>query len=126
MAHLDGGYGYGLLYLVYLALAGILAGISFSVFSSLLTWPPYFIWLAAINATTALMYALDKFLAVIDGPRMPEFVGLLLPILGGFVGGWLTMFFLRYKTQHKEFWLVQFLGLILHSALFYFTVLPGL
>jgi len=113
-------------YVFFGALAAILAAVLAILFASLLNGSAYWTWLAAINVTTALLYALDKFLAKVDGPRMPEWIGLLLPILGGFVGGTLAMFLLRHKTQHRQFWFAQFLGLALHVALFVFVVRPGL
>ena len=105
-------------YLIFGVLCTIVCGSAYAYLNEHTHWPTYLTWMASINVTAGGMYTLDQILASLKiKVRMPEFYGLLLPVLGGFAGGWLAMLILRYKTQHREFWCVQWFGLVIHFGL---------
>lgn len=80
-------------------------------------WPPYLIWLVVCNLITFAFYAVDKKQAQRGGWRIPEVVLFSLSLAGGFLGGFVAMKWMRHKTQHIWFWVVQVVGLVLHSLL---------
>ena len=56
-----------------------------------------------LNFVTMLVYGIDKFKAKKGKWRIPESTLLLLAVLGGSIGAWLSMRVWRHKTQHKKF-----------------------
>lgn len=56
-----------------------------------------------INTTTAAAFALDKFLAISGGPRIPEIWLVTLGTMGGWVGGVISMIVFRHKTMKPSF-----------------------
>ena len=61
------------------------------------------VWLAGVNVVTFILYGVDKSRAKKGRWRIPEKTLLLLPLLGGSVGGILGMQLFRHKTKHKTF-----------------------
>ena len=61
------------------------------------------VWLAGINAVTFALYGIDKYKAKKGHWRIPEKTLLLLPLLGGSVGGILGMSVFHHKTRHWYF-----------------------
>ena len=61
------------------------------------------IWLAGINVVTFALYGIDKYKAKKGLWRIPEKTLLLLPLLGGSVGGILGMSVFHHKTRHWYF-----------------------
>ena len=61
------------------------------------------IWLAGVNVVTFALYGIDKHRAKKGRWRIPERTLLLLPLLGGSVGGILGMAALHHKTRHWYF-----------------------
>lgn len=75
------------------------------------------VWLVAVNAATFVVYGADKSRAKKGRWRIPEKTLLLLPLLGGSVGGLLGMAVFHHKTRHWYFRLGLPLMLLLQAAL---------
>lgn len=75
------------------------------------------IWLAGVNVVTFALYGIDKHRAKKGRWRIPEKTLLLLPLLGGSVGGLLGMAVFHHKTRHWYFRLGLPLMLLLQAAL---------
>ena len=60
-------------------------------------------YLALVNLLTFVLYGVDKRKAQKGAWRVPEKTLLLLPLLGGSVGGILGMQTFRHKTKHWYF-----------------------
>jgi uncharacterized membrane protein YsdA (DUF1294 family) len=91
-------------------------------------WNPYAVWVAALSATTFIIYGLDKFLSCIRGARTPEKWLHLLAVLGGFPGGWLGMIAFDHKTnlrEHAIVWAFLFLSTLAHGGLAYYWFVLG-
>ena len=70
------------------------------------TWIKVFlVYLALINLLTFVFYGVDKRRAKKGAWRISEKTLLLLPLLGGSIGGILGMQVFRHKTKH---WYFQF------------------
>ena len=61
------------------------------------------VWLAGVNVVTFALYGIDKYRAKKGRWRIPEKTLLLLPLLGGSVGGILGMAAFHHKTRHWYF-----------------------
>ena len=61
------------------------------------------VWLAGVNVVTFALYGIDKYRAKKGRWRIPERTLLLLPLLGGSVGGILGMAAFHHKTRHWYF-----------------------
>ena len=61
------------------------------------------IWLIAVNGATFALYGIDKRRAKKGRWRIPERTLLLLPLLGGSVGGILGMADIYHKKRHWYF-----------------------
>ena len=89
---------------------------------------PYFVWLAAVNATTLIVYGLDKLLSILDIPlRAPEIWLHLLSIAGGFLGAWFGIVAFDHKSnlhKHRDFGVVLTLSALVHAWIIW-TLLPG-
>jgi uncharacterized membrane protein YsdA (DUF1294 family) len=71
------------------------------------------LWLVIINAVTLVAYARDKAAARRGGRRTPERTLWALDLAGGFIGGWIGMLWLRHKTRHLSFRIVQSVATLL-------------
>lgn len=56
-----------------------------------------------VNAGTMVLFACDKVLAIVGGPRVPEKVLCLTGVVGGWPGGILAMYMFRHKTKKPSF-----------------------
>ncbi|OAI42480.1 hypothetical protein AYO38_03100 [bacterium SCGC AG-212-C10] len=65
------------------------------------------VWVVAASVSTFLVYAWDKLAAKTRRGRVPERALLAASALGGAPGGLLAMQFVRHKTRHAWFWLVN-------------------
>ncbi len=72
---------------------------------------------ALVSLITLVLYALDKLKAKMGWYRIPEKVLLIASLLGGAIGGLLSMLLFRHKTRHWYFWAVNLLGLLWQAAL---------
>lgn len=81
---------------------------------------------AIISALTFLIYAWDKAAAKLKTRRIPERVLLTLSLLGGGVGGMLSMYAFRHKTRHIYFTVLNILGIIWQAGLLIFLYAKGL
>ena len=61
------------------------------------------VWLAGVNVVTFALYGIDKYRAKKGRWRIQERTLLLLPLLGGSVGGILGMAAFHHKTRHWYF-----------------------
>ena len=59
--------------------------------------------IAILNVITFFLYGIDKWKAKKDRWRIPESTLLLLAVLGGSIGAWLSMKICHHKTMHKKF-----------------------
>ena len=75
------------------------------------------VWLAGINIVTFSLYGIDKHKAKKGRWRIPEKTLLLLPLLGGSVGGILGMAVFHHKTRHWYFRVGLPAMLLLQAAL---------
>lgn len=73
------------------------------------------IWLAGVNVVTFALYGIDKHRAKKGRWRIPERT-LLLPLLGGSVGGILGMAAFHHKTRHWYFRMGLPVMLLLQAA----------
>ena len=60
-------------------------------------------YLIAINIITFFIYGIDKLKAKKGKWRIPESTLLLLAIIGGSIGAWLSIKVWHHKTLHKKF-----------------------
>ena len=60
-------------------------------------------YLLFINLFACIITAVDKYKATHQKWRIPEKVLMLVTILGGSVGMYLTMRIIHHKTRHKKF-----------------------
>jgi len=63
----------------------------------------FWLWLAAINVATLLLYGLDKAKARSGGRRLPESTLILPAAAGGLAGAWLGIRLFRHKTRKPRF-----------------------
>ena len=75
------------------------------------------VYLALVNLLTFILYGVDKRKAQKGAWRVPEKTLLLLPLLGGSVGGILGMQTFRHKTKHWYFKFGLPAMLVLQAAL---------
>lgn len=77
----------------------------------------FFFYIIAVSVVAFFLYGIDKLKAKKHLWRIPEKVLLGISLLGGFFGGLLGMKLFHHKTKHWYFFAVNFLALILWSAL---------
>ena len=79
------------------------------------------IYYIAINATTAIMFTLDKILAIVRAERIPERTLHLLEFFGGSLSTFFVQFVLRHKTHKKSFRFISKLNLLFHLIILFFV-----
>jgi uncharacterized membrane protein YsdA (DUF1294 family) len=107
-------------------LAIVLTIVLFPLLTSATGWQPYAVWLAVLSVVTLAMYGLDKALAILKGPRVPEVLLHVLALLGGFLGAWLGMALFRHKTnrrKHPWFAPIIVLSTLMHAVLIYLILI---
>ena len=73
--------------------------------------------LGFINLVTFAVFGIDKFKAVGKFTRIPEYVLILLSLLGGSAGSWLGMYIWRHKIRKGKFVILIPAILLIHTAL---------
>ncbi len=91
------------------------------VLTWLTTWQPYLVWLGTTSIVTFVLYGYDKNQARSGGIRVPEAVLHIMALLGGFLGGWLGMFFFHHKTRKPIFKVVLGISTTLHAIIIYWV-----
>jgi len=115
-------------YLVFGLICVILIGSLYPFIYDNTDWNPYAVWIAALSATTFVIYGLDKLLSKTGNIRTPENILHLLALLGGFPGGWAGMVVFHHKTnirKHFGIWAVLILSTLGHIALTYYWFFRG-
>lgn len=67
-----------------------------------------------INVIEFIIMGLDKFLSIKKMYRIPEIVLLIIPFLGGSIGGILGMIIFKHKTKKIKFKLLFTIALIVN------------
>jgi len=106
--------------IVALILSLLFAGLIF-IFTK--DWPLYWIWFAAVNPVTLMLYGFDKFQAWRGRLRVPESVLHGLSLSGGLAGGWFGVFLFRHKKRKVTFWLVLTIATLLHGGIIFYLQL---
>ena len=76
----------------------------------------------AINIITFLVFGYDKWLAKKNNRRVSEFHLLLLTGIGGTIGGIVSMYLFKHKTNKFSFTLAFYAIAILQIVLLYFGI----
>jgi uncharacterized membrane protein YsdA (DUF1294 family) len=76
------------------------------------------ILLAAVNVFTFILYAYDKFMALRDRWRIPEYVLLISAACMGAIGALAAMRFFRHKTRKPLFYICVPLMMLVQLYLF--------
>ncbi len=71
-------------------------------------------YLIIINIIEFILMGLDKLFSIKKMYRIPEIVLLIIPFLGGSIGGILGMYIFRHKTKKLKFKLLFTLSLIVN------------
>ncbi len=72
-----------------------------------------FKYLIIINIFSFIIYFIDKVLAIKKLYRISEISLIIISILGGMVGGLMSMLIFRHKTKKIYFYLINIFSLIL-------------
>lgn len=81
------------------------------------------IYLVAINVLAFTTYGIDKYKAIYNRWRIPEYVLLCMALLGGAVGAFIGMKVFQHKTSVPRFYITVPVLLILQVALYlYFYI----
>ena len=82
-------------------------------------------WLISINLVTVFVFWFDKRAARIDGLRVPEYILLILALVGGSPGALLAMQGFRHKTRKRsfqiKFWLIVIVQIVAISLVLLIT-----
>ena len=71
-------------------------------------------YMMLLNIISFSIYGYDKYCAVINKWRVPEFSLLALAVGGGSLGAFIAMYGFHHKTQHKRFQICVPLFLTIH------------
>ena len=78
-----------------------------------------FTYIFIMNSIAFVVYGVDKWLAIKEGRRIPERTLLLLALLGGSLGAYMSMWMFRHKIRKNKFLFgVPFIILIQVAAFF--------
>ena len=113
-------------YVFFGAIGAAMTGVLTWLFYANTLWHPYVAWLAAVNVTALVLYALDKILSKMGDTRTPEVILLALPLLGGVAGTFIGIFVVRHKTapEHAYFRIVLLISVVLHLVIAYLLLGP--
>ena len=79
-----------------------------------------------ISVASFILYMVDKLQAENRLPRIPEWVMLLVPFLGGGTGAVFGMLVFNHKTRHWYFTLINSIAFVWQAALVIFCVFKGI
>lgn len=79
-------------------------------------------YILAINIAASLLAFIDKKKAIKGKWRIPESTLMLIGLLGGACGEYLTMKKIHHKTQHKKFMIGLPLEFLLHLVIIALTI----
>ena len=75
-----------------------------------------------VSLASFVLYIVDKLQAENRLPRIPEWVLLLVPFIGGGTGAVFGMLVFHHKTKHWCFYFVNAVGILLHAAILVFLL----
>lgn len=78
------------------------------------------IYYLVINLVLFIAMALDKARAKKEAWRTPESTLFIMALLGGGIGGFISMFLFHHKNRKPHFYIIYTISIILHAALLYF------
>ncbi len=74
------------------------------------SWEPVEAWLITVNVVAAMFFGYDKLLALNNRKRIPEKVLFGLVLVGGSLGGLVSMTIFRHKVKktsfQRVFWMI--------------------
>ena len=79
-----------------------------------------------VSLASFVLYIVDKLQAENRLPRIPEWVLLLVPFIGGGTGAVFGMLVFHHKTKHWYFTLINSIAFIWQAALVIFCVFKGI
>ena len=79
-----------------------------------------------VSLASFVLYIVDKLQAENRLPRIPEWVLLLVPCIGGGTGAVFGMLVFHHKTKHWYFTLINSIAFVWQAALVIFCVFKGI
>ncbi len=79
-----------------------------------------------VSLASFVLYIVDKLQAENRLPRIPEWVLLLVPFIGGGTGAVFGMLVFHHKTKHWYFTLINSIAFVWQAALVIFCVFKGI
>ena len=79
-----------------------------------------------ISVASFILYMVDKLQAENRLPRIPEWVLLLVPFIGGGTGAVFGMLVFNHKTRHWYFTLINSIAFVWQAALVIYSVFAGI
>ena len=79
-----------------------------------------------ISVASFILYMVDKLQAENRLPRIPEWVLLLVPFIGGGTGAAFGMLVFNHKTRHWYFTLINSIAFVWQAALVIYCVFAGI
>lgn len=77
----------------------------------------YLILISVMSVITLILYRLDKVKAKKNKRRIRETVLLFFGLFGGAAGALLGMYLFHHKIRRWYFWVINFLGLVIQTAI---------
>jgi len=84
-----------------------------------------YIYMFSLNVLAFVLYALDKHRAYFNQWRIPEYILLGIPIIGGAYGAAAGMLLFRHKTKNKSFYITVPLCFLLWMILLVVTCITN-
>jgi uncharacterized membrane protein YsdA (DUF1294 family) len=82
-------------------------------------------WYMSLSLLSFCLYFLDKYRALSSGWRIRENTLLLIDLLGGWPGGYLSQQIWRHKTHKRSFQVVFWSIVVFHNVVWLYVYLDG-